>query len=293
MRDEIKHILDALEAKSPSAASFKKKLSEVLDDPPGLDRFANDLRKEIQATKDFQDDRIPFYNFYLAIAWLKNDPGQAKEALSNAVHGFRIHGFALNEALGEWLFGVIHLTHQKYERARRACETAISILQSLNKQYKGEGKYEKAKACSAHLGRLESFCDEVAASQSSATGLPPKDAPAQLESEAIKASLREYYDKLVSLRESLRQRKMRIPPTLVAAIFYLYKLLTPSHSVYSPPPTPATEHEENIYNGLMEKIGLFEVIEQLVELEKEFEPGASREELLDRVNLAWDKATAQ
>jgi len=42
----------------------------------------------------------------------------------------------------------------------------------------------------------------------------------------------------------------------------------------------------------MEKIGFLEVIEQLVELEREIAPtGTSREELLFRVNLEWDKDT--
>ena len=78
------------------------------------------------------------------------------------------------------------------------------------------------------------------------------------------------------------------PPTLFAAVFYIYRILTPSHSIYYDVPTPVTEREKQIYAELMKKIGFYEVIEQLIELEKRFNPEANREELLAKVNLDWE-----
>ena len=55
----------------------------------GLDFFCRQAKQENQSTKDFPDDRILFYDFYLAVAWWENNVGTAKDMLSNAVHGFR------------------------------------------------------------------------------------------------------------------------------------------------------------------------------------------------------------
>jgi len=64
--------------------------------------------------------------------------------------------------------------------------------------------------------------------------------------------------------------------------------LTPSHSIYYDVPTPVTEREKQIYAELLKKIGFYEVIEQLIELEKRFNPNGNREEWLEQLNLEWD-----
>jgi Fe-S-cluster formation regulator IscX/YfhJ len=71
--------------------------------------------------------------------------------------------------------------------------------------------------------------------------------------------------------------------------FYVFKTLTPSHSVYNNVPPPETDREKKIYEDLIKKIGFFEVIEQLVVLESDFDPTASREELLEKINQAWNR----
>jgi hypothetical protein len=74
----------------------------------------------------------------------------------------------------------------------------------------------------------------------------------------------------------------------VATIFYIYKILIPSHSVYRTIPTPATVREKTAYEELLRRVGSFEVIEQLVEMEQEFLPQASRQELLEKIIRDWD-----
>jgi len=299
MREEIKYILGALEVKSPSAYTFKAKLLEVINDPPALIFFADKLKQETQSTKkDFPDDRVAFYDFYLAIAWQENDIGTAKEQLSNAVHAFRIRDFALNEALSEWLFSIFHFENQKYDRAQRACETAINILEQLITRCEDESKYQKAGELKKHLSELRKFQDSLK------TLVVPEDSRAENNSkddsgltevptisqddDLVKSKLRYFHDELKKVYENLREKNKRIPPTLVAAIFYVYKTLAISHSVYSKVPPPETDREKEAYKELLEKVGFFEVIEQLVALKQEFEPMSSREEILEKISQEWD-----
>ena len=287
MRDEIKYIVGALDVKSPSAHTFKTKLLEVIDDPLALTFFADKLKQETQSTKkDFPDDRIAFFDFYLAIAWQGNDIKIAKEQLSNAVHAFRIRDFALNEALGEWLFSVFHFENQKYDRAQRACETAINILEQLITRCEDESKYQKAGEFKKHLFELRKFQGLLKIPPTSENSKADNNSQ---DGDPVKSKLRAFHNQLQEIYDNLKEQNKRIPPTLVAAIFYVYKTITASHSVYSPVPPPETDREKEIYAELLEKIRFFEVIEQLVALAQEFEPTANREEILEKINLEWDR----
>jgi len=277
MRPEVIITLKALDNKNQSAISMEKKTLEMLTEQQDLQPFIDDLKAEIQATKDSLDNRVPFYNFYLAVTLLKqNDIEEAKDALSNAMHGFRILGWTLNEAIGEWFFSTIHFENEDYERAQRACDSAITILRSLIKQYGDESKYEDAQELSTYLLQLEIFQDAITTAVNSSKSL-----------------LRDYKKKLENKIEYLKRHKKRIPPTLVATSFYVYKILMPSHSVYRRVPDPQTDRERKIYEELLNKVGFFEIIEQLVALEREFTPTTTREELLDRVNNEWDEDVKQ
>ena len=291
MRDEIKYILRALETKSTSVASFNEKLIAVLDDPLALTLFADGVKKELQSTKDISEDRIPFYDFYLAVAWWENNVETAKDMLSNAVHDFRIRDFALNEALGEWLFSIIHFENKKHERAQRAYESAARILQQLITRCEEESKYEKARELKKHFSELEIFQETIKEPVSENPGFSEALSSTLMKRISIKSKLQYFHSELKKLYEQLRAQNRRIPPTLVAAIFYTYKTITPAHSVYSKVPNPETAREKEVYDNLIKKVGFFEVIEQLVELEREFEPAASREEILEIINHAWDQET--
>lgn len=304
MKEDIKYILGALEIKSSSVDSFREVLIKALDDPLDLIDFAYHLKKEINLTIDIPEDRVPFYDLFLAIAQQKNNLGAAKEALSKALHDFQIRDLALNEALGEWAFSIFHFESKKYERAERACETAIDIMQNLIPRYEEDRKYEKTKEIKKHLSRLISFQktikvqpipenaeDDTQKPGSSASNHPPLGPLAIPIS--LKARLQAIRDELQQRYDDLKERKQKIPPTLVAILFYLYRTITPAHSVYRTVPTPKTRREQEIYEALHAKVGFFEVIEQLVELEHEFEPTASREEILEKINLTWDQEVSQ
>jgi hypothetical protein len=289
MRNEIKYILEVLEVKNPSAASYRTKLLEVINDPPALITFADKLKQESQSTKDIPDDRVPFYEFYLAIAWWENNVEAAKDALSNTVHDFRIRDLALNEALGEWLFSVFHFEDQKYDRADRACETAIDILQQLIVRCEEESKYEKARELKKHLAQLMRFQETIQKRTPSPENSDISDKlSVPRDRISITSKLQYFHEELNELYEQLREKNARIPYTLVASRFYIYKLLAPSHSAYRTIPSPETSKEKEIYDDLIIKIGFFEVIEQLVELEQTLDPTASRETLLEKINFTWD-----
>ena len=99
MRPEVITILKALINKNQSAIAMEKKVLEVLSEQQDLRLFIENLQREIDNTKDSYDDRIPFYQFYLAVVMLKkNSIEEAKDALSIAVHGFLILGWAQNQA---------------------------------------------------------------------------------------------------------------------------------------------------------------------------------------------------
>jgi len=158
MREDIKNILKGLTDKDPSDSIAEEKTIKFVDGLENSYTLIDELRIEIQRIKDFRGDREPFYNLYLSVAYLiQKDFKSAKEVLGNAVQDFQIQGFSINEALGEWLFGIIHFESGNNERAQRACENAVKIMKQLIKQCEEEGKYEKAKVYKKHLKQMERF----------------------------------------------------------------------------------------------------------------------------------------
>lgn len=289
MHAEIKYILGALEINNPTALAYRARLIEALDDSLALMNFADILKKESQATKDPPDDRIPYYDFFFAVAGWENNNGTAKETLAKVVHDFRIRNLTLNEALGEWLFSIFHYESKKEDRAQRACETALTLLQQLITRSEEESKYQKVRGLKKHLWQLINY-------QKSIAETPTREKHGSFEAPSaskirapIKSKLQNFHDELDSIYEHLKEQKIKIPHTLVAAKFYIYKLLAPSHSVYSKVAPPATRREKEVYDELLEKVRFFEVVEQLVQLEQEYNPGANREKILIKINQEWDQ----
>lgn len=277
MRPEVIITLSALNNKNISSIAMEKKTLEMLGEQQDLQPFIDTLRDEIRATKDTHDEVVPFYNFYLAVTLLKHkDIEEAKDVLSNAMHDFRILGWTLNEAIGEWLFSTIHFENEDYQRAQRACDSAIAILRSLVEQCEKEGKYENARELSIYLLQLDIFQDAIAIAVNSSKSL-----------------LSDYKKKVENEIEYLKRHKKRISPTLIAKSFYAYKILRPSHSLYIKVSDPKTERERKIYEELLAKVGFFEIIEQLVALKQETSPTATREEFLERINNEWDEDVKQ
>jgi hypothetical protein len=279
MKQDIKIILQSLTNKNPSDSGALEKTIALLDGSQNTYILIDELKRESQRIKDFRGDREPFYFFYRSVAyWEKKDYKLAKGMLASAIEGFQIQGLSLNEALGEWLFGIIHFTNENNEQVQKACANASTILRQLIAQCEDESKYERAGEYTAHLTRIENLRDGARLSQF----------PKNTKKADHKLLMQAYHDELKKRYDSLRSQKAKIPPTLVASIFHTYKMLTPSHSVYSRIPVPKTVREKTIYDDLIHKIGFFEVIEQLVELEGEFKPTATREELLELVEQEWD-----
>ena len=105
--------------------------------------------------------------------------------------------------------------------------------------------------------------------------------------DAIQALLSDYLGLFNDNFYLLKNNKKHIPPTLVAAIHYMRRNF--GHYIsYPRPPSPHTPREDELYEELLKKIGFFEVIEQLINLEREYEPEASREKLLEKIDRDWD-----
>lgn len=299
MEQYIAIILQSLTDKDPSDSAAAEKTIKLLDGQQNLPIFIEEIKSDLQRIKDFRGDREPFYQLYLSIAYfLQKNHKQANIALSTAIQGFQIQGFPLNEALGEWFFGIIHFESGNHERAQRAWGAAYAIIKKLIAQFEEESKYRKAKEYAGYLVQLEN-CRDIARASLHRRNDKSLD-NSHLISEASgdrfhhkaldnnRPFLEKYHRDLANRLEYLKLHKLRIPPTLVATLFYLYKTLTPSHSIYSPVPVPSTDREKRAYDELLKRIGSFEVIEQLVELEKEFELSVSRVELLEKIARDWD-----
>lgn len=293
-------ILNGLTDKNPSDSSIVERTIKLLDGQENVNVFIENIRSEISRIKDLRGDREPFYLLYLSIAYLMQKSYKlSKGALADAVQGFQIQGFSQNEALGEWLFGIVHFESGNHERAQRACESATAILSGLIAQCQEESRYKKAEEYTKYLAELRIFYDTVKVTPNSGKDKVSDNEKAQNDDssdeifhhEELKKNkpfLQKYYIDLKNRLENLRLQQKRVPPTLVATIFYIYKILIPSHSVYRTIPTPATVREKTAYEELLRRVGSFEVIEQLVEMEQEFLPQASRQELLEKIIRDWD-----
>lgn len=112
--------------------------------------------------------------------------------------------------------------------------------------------------------------------------------------EVASSLLEEYQRQLSDVKDSLERNNRRIPPTLIAAIAYLYQIIRPSHNITRSTPPPETEREEQLNQELQNKIGecngipLYNVLMQLIDLERRFYPDATQETILEHINHEWD-----
>lgn len=158
VNSKLNILLEALEGKNTTILLLENRLKIALSRPEELINIVSELTNELYLTKDIEDNRTPFYWFYLAIAlYAKNDHEESKNALANAIMGFRTQGLNLNESIGELLFGTIHYKNKKTERAQRACKTASTILGKLIQQCKLQRFYRKADLYKKYLRKIHAL----------------------------------------------------------------------------------------------------------------------------------------
>jgi hypothetical protein len=162
MRKEIITILKALDDKDPAVLSMEKKTMDLINDQEDLESFIYTIKEEIRIANFIHSNRQPFYYLYSAIARIKKeDNDSAKSDLANAVQGFRISGFIVNEALAEWLFAIIHFENGNLIRSRQACETGLLSLSSLISECEKKGAYSQATVYKKYFKKIEFFAKEI------------------------------------------------------------------------------------------------------------------------------------
>lgn len=158
MRKEITVILHALEKNDPAILAMEKSILKLIKDQGDLYSTRDNIKEEVAIANRIHTHRQSYYFLYLAVAHLKiGEKKPAKEALAHAVQGFRIAGSTLNEALGEWFFGIIHFEDEKLIRAEQACIRALSLLDSLIQDHELKGAYNHAKELRTHYRKIERF----------------------------------------------------------------------------------------------------------------------------------------
>ncbi|MBK9927496.1 MAG: hypothetical protein IPP66_19680 [Anaerolineales bacterium] len=162
MRKEITTILKALDDKDPAVLSMEKKTMDLIDDQEDLETFIYNIKEEIRISNFIHSNRQPFYYLYSAIARIKKgDNDAAKNDLANAVQGFRISGFVVNEALAEWLFAIIHFENENIVRSQEACKAGLSLLSSLINECEKKGAYSQATAYKKYFKKIDLFAKEI------------------------------------------------------------------------------------------------------------------------------------
>ena len=214
--------------------------------------------------------------------------GRTKKDIEKAADKFRMYNSEWNESLAHFYHGLLHYRGLgDLDLCHKELTTATQILMRLERDLSGTKHYEKLLQIKSQLNKVAEQIKRVDA-RGRNPGSPGEDT-AQRDRAIHRSILQKHREQLTQHYNYLQDNQQKIPPTLVASLFYLYKTLAPSHSVYSQTPEPATGKEKTIYEELLKKIGFFEVIEQLVALEQAFNPMATREELLEIINLEWDK----
>jgi hypothetical protein len=115
--------------------------------------------------------------------------------------------------------------------------------------------------------------------------------------DVITGLLQDYQSQLVDSFEFQHKNRKRMRPVLAAAFIYLlYEFIwRPSHGPAQRKPA-ASQREVDLYDQLIIKIGVgipivYKIIESLIDLQRELNPDASREELLEIIIREWDKDT--
>lgn len=178
MIKEIAVILDALEKDDTAVIAMEKTILELNSGQGDPYTTRDNIKDEVRIANRIRTHRQPYYYLYLAIAHLKiGDKIPAKEALANAVQGFRIAGNAMNEALAEWLFGVIHFEDGKTVRSEQACTKALSLLDSLIQDHEIQGAYSHAQGLRKYYKKIEKFTKGINSKSKKKKADPPPSVP--------------------------------------------------------------------------------------------------------------------
>ena len=232
---------------------------------------------------------------YVEMEFLGNqNSDRARMDIEKAAEKFSLY----NNEWNEWNESLAHCYHSlllyrdgKFDLCHNKLTTAKQILIRLERDLTGTNHYEKLLKIKL---QIDTVTEKIKRTEAGSRKVDSTGKNADQQKRAHHRSiLQKHREQLQAHFDYLNKDKKRIPPTLVASLFYLYKKLNPSHSVYSEVPKPATDREKILYEELLDKIGFFEVIEQLIEMEKEFHPISSREELLEIINQEWDKDIKQ
>jgi hypothetical protein len=86
--------------------------------------------------------------------------------------------------------------------------------------------------------------------------------------------------------EPLQKRRLPERMSLIVADFYIGNQIL--HRLYPSPPEPESDKERVLYQNLLARIGMPQVIEKLIETESGVDPTASRIMLLERITREWD-----
>lgn len=225
---------------------------------------------------------------YVAMELFKSETlGRTKKDIEKAADKFRIYNSEWNESLAHSYLGLLHCRGGDLDLCHKELATSTQILMRLERDLSGTKQYEKLLRIKSQLNQIAEQIKRAGA-RGHNSGFPGEDV-VQRDKALHRSILQKQREQLKQHYNYLQNNQLKVPPTLVASLFYLYKTLAPSHSVYSEIPEPTTDKEKTIYEELLKKIGFFEVIEQLVALERASNPAATREELLEIINLAWDK----
>ena len=216
---------------------------------------------------------------------------RARKDIEKAADKFRVFNSEWNESLAHCYHGLLHYRAGDLDPCHKKLTFAAQILMRLERNVAGTKYYEKLQKIKSQIDIVTEQIKRAEKRYTNPDGI--EENAYQNEMAIHRLIIHKLRKRLSQHYSTLRGNQKRIPPTLVATLFYLYKNLAPSHSVYSEVPKPATDREKMLYEELLNKIGFFEVIEQLIAMEQEFNLAASREELLEIINREWDKDVKQ
>jgi hypothetical protein len=152
---------------------------------------------------------------------------------------------------------------------------------------RGKDDYVNKKGAEAGMQRIIAMIQDVPLTYQAVTDeTGDREAGASL-------ILEEYRRQLKEMDEFLKKNIRRVPPTLVAAIAYLQQLIFPARFIQRTVDL-TTDRERELYDVLLEKIGesngvpLSNVIAQLIDWERQLNPTASLEQILENINRDWD-----
>ncbi len=157
--EAVYQILDYIDfGKNQEIAELARSFRSIGPKIAQLDKIILEIKKTLkEKNADLFYEKSPYYHFLNACASYIAGHKEAISCAERAESQFKNQGKALDQALTNWLLGLILYDGKQADRARERIDDAINCLASIIKERSNNGRYADCNSCQEIIKEIKAF----------------------------------------------------------------------------------------------------------------------------------------